>query len=108
MGGPDEWISIRTNVDSIIKFVSIYNDMRGPDYFERISPFQLWISNTSGSYNLTNAVPCTEGNISFSEYPINPYYIECDSINIIGEYLTIFLPGVSRIVDLSEIYIYSS
>ena len=108
VGGPDEWISIRTNVDSIIKFVSIYNDMRGPDYFERISPFQLWISNTSGSYNLTNAVPCTEGNISFSEYPINPYYIECDSINIIGEYLTIFLPGVSRIVDLSEIYIYSS
>ena len=102
--GPDEYASIELPDNSHVAFVSIYNDMRGPVYYDRINPFQIWIGQYFGDTNASTATSCTNTNITFEPYPRNPYFIECAAV---GKYLTIFLPGLARIVDFNEVYAYS-
>jgi hypothetical protein len=104
--GADEYASIELPENSTVEYVVIYNDMRGPVYYERINPFQIWIGQSFGDTNNTTATLCTSSNITFQPYPRNPYLIECES-PAIGQYLTIYLPGLARIVDFNEIYAYS-
>jgi hypothetical protein len=105
--GPDEYASIELAENSHVDLVSIYNDMRGPVYYDRINPFQIWIGQYFGDTNASTATSCTSSNITFERYPRNPFFIKCE-YTAIGKYLTIFLPGLARIVDFNEVYAYSN
>lgn len=77
----------------------------------RINNFMILVGNTSGAHSNNNSIPCVEGELQLQPLPpkniIKPYAATytCNP-DTVGKYLTIFLPGQSRTLNLGEVYIY--
>ena len=107
------WISIElpapsTVVNTIVSQVIIYN--RADCCYDRLSPFQLWVGQSAGDFDSATSLSCGVHNLT---EPITrgPFSFACGAGTaeggLVGNYVTVVLPGPSRILNLAEIHVYS-
>ena len=94
------WISVQLPVQSSVAYVVVYN-RRGCCY-DRLSPFQLWVGASAGDYNSDTSTACGVHNLTVPP-TAGPFGFNCSEAR--GEYVTIVLPGPSRILNLAEIQV---
>ena len=73
----------------------------------RINPFQIWISNTLADVDPITASLCSNGDAVIEDLTQQTITIECPP-DLRGNFVTIYLPGEERTLNLAEIYVYSN
>lgn len=103
----DQWISFRLPPGTRVHHVKVYNRITGnTSWRDRINPFQIWLGDTQAARTVTDAVACIQGDLNFPSTTLESGYT-C-RVDVEKEYLTIFLPGDERTINLTEIELYGS
>ena len=90
----DPWLSILLPNSSQVSYVVIYN--RRDCCQDRLSPMQLWVSNSSGDFSSPTAQSCGIDEVNLTTIATEgPFSFRCaDSIGnpLTGDFLTLVLP----------------
>ena len=100
------WISVQLPPSSPVSQIIIYN--RHDGNFDRLSPFQLWVGASPGDYNSATSAACGIHDLTAPAIR-GPFAFDCTIGNgspLTGEYVTLVLPGSSRIINLMGIHAY--
>ena len=113
-GSTDPWLSVaRYQAVGLIQRVRIFN--RADCCQDRLSPFQIWVSMSSGDYNSSTSRCCTGWSGSFDltvPASAGPFVIRCqwsatdlstDPWLDGASHVTLVLPGSGRILNIGEI-----
>ena len=102
------WVSIQLPPASNIVQIIIFN--RYSCCYERLSPFQLWVGQSAGDYGSSTSSACGIHNLTVPA-TFGPFGFDCTSgtggAPLVGEYVTLVLPGPTRIINLMGIHAYT-
>ena len=98
--GDDQWLSIELAEEASVDFVEIYN--REACCADRLGDYEIWLASAPGIPDGSTAQRCAEAQAPgvAAEVLIHG----CGGLN--GTYVTIFLPGEDRQLNLNEVYVY--
>ena len=95
----DPWLSVQVADGSIITSVKVTN--RG-DCCDRLSPYEVWVGSAAGATS-GGAQRC--GGTRQEDYGLGETFpIACEGYR--GGYVTVLLPGGSRILNLAEVEVF--
>ena len=113
VGSPDPWFSLEFAPASLVFYVEVHN--RRPDqwgnFYDRLGVFQIWVGDQVGGHQAP-AVMCAHGDLAkgtgYSSLGGNtPLEHQPEVIGMpcgaVGRFVTIFLPGPDRILNLAEV-----
>jgi len=83
----------------------VHVPLGGSDYYQ-LAPFEVWVADAVGQPSTApNAVRCGRHGNGDTASRAGPFVVPCDGL--IGQYVTVWLPGADRTLDLTEVQVFA-
>jgi len=105
-GAPETWISVQMARSQQIGFVKLCNRRivdDCPGCLGRLGTFEIWVGDRAGAHSVQDATRCATATAPADAR--EPLLIPCTAAQT-GRFVTVWLPGTSRILNLAEVYLY--
>ena len=103
------WLSLQLSTTSSVGYVVLYN--RRDCCQDRLSPLQVWVGSSLGDYDPSTAASCGVDEVTLTTEPdeLGPFAFRCADGSgnpLVGDYVTLVLPGASRTLNVAEVEAY--
>jgi hypothetical protein len=114
-GMTDPWLEIDLGGQYQVDYVTLYN--RGGSCSSRLGHFEIWLGSSPGARthlctsssvcNPATEAGCGDASCTWDVGTEGPFSLPCANEALQSRYVTILLPGASRVLNLRQVYAYT-